>query len=154
MMSTLEFDDSLSYQPISMKGFNALIGPIQFATVGDAEWRFYLDIEERHTNVVGVCHGGVLLSMVDVGMGASAFRACGHNPVATIELDAKFVAGARRDHRAHGQARLVRMVKGLLFMESEVWSNGRCVMRASGIWKKLDRDSPPSPAAPASDDGK
>ena len=139
MPEILVFDDTLAYRTIKMDGFNAVLGEVGFGELSAEEWRFYLDIEDRHANIGGVCHGGALLTLVDIGMGAAAFRVSDMSPVATISLESQFVAAARPGNRAHGRSRLVRAVKKLVFMESEIWSRDRLVMRASGIWKVLDR---------------
>ena len=138
MREALEFDDSLDYRSIRDVGFNGLVGPFGFATAAEDEWRFYLDLDNRHGNVGGVCHGGALATLVDIGMGAAAFRAVGHRPVATIELSVQFVAAAKPGNRVHGRSRLLRAVKSIVFMECEAWSQGRMVVRGTGIWKILD----------------
>ena len=138
MPAVLPFDDKLNYRNIRDKGFNGLVGPVGFAVAADNEWRFYLDLEQRHANIGGVCHGGVLATLVDIGMGAAAYRAAGRKPVATIELNVQFVAAAKPGNRVHGRSRVLRVVKSIVFMESEVWSQGRLVAKGSGVWKVLD----------------
>ena len=139
MREILEFDDSLAYRMIRDTGFNGLVGPFFLATAADDEWRFYLDLDDRHANVGGVCHGGALTTLADIGMGAAAFRAIGHRPLATIEINVHFIAAAKPGNRVHGRSRLLRAVKSLVFMECELCSQGRLVARAGGIWKVLDR---------------
>ena len=138
MPSILPFDDSLDYRNIRDAGFSGLVGPVRFAVSAEDEWRFYLDLDERHVNIGGVCHGGVLATLVDIGMGAAAFRAAGHKPVATIEINVQFVAAAKPGNRVHGRSRVLRAVKSIVFMESEIWSQERLVARGSGVWKVLD----------------
>jgi len=133
----MQFDESLPYKHIRSVGFNAHIGPIHFATVSDAEWRFYLDLDERHINIGGVCHGGVQMTLADVGMGAAAFRVFGEKGCATIEMDSHFMSAAKVGNRLHGVSRLLRSVRGLAFMEADLYSNERHCLRASGIWKQL-----------------
>ena len=130
-----------------------LSAPFGFATAADDEWRFYLDLDDRHGNVGGVCHGGVLTTLVDIGMGAAAFRAVGHRPVATIELSVQFVAAAKPGNRVHGRSLLLRAVKSIVFMECEAWSQGRMVVRGTGIWKVLDKAVKLNIARPSPADG-
>ena len=141
MPETLVFDDSISYRTIRMEGFNEALGEIGFGEKSKSEWRFFLDLTARHANVGGVCHGGVLLSLADIGMGAAAYQVKGRLPAATIEMSTYFVAAARPGNRVHGCSRLVRAVKNLVFMEAEMWSQDRLVVTASGIWKVLDRSA-------------
>ena len=145
-MHRLEFDPSLDYREIGDDGFNGLVGPFGFATAAADEWRFFLDLDRRHANIGGVCHGGALATLVDLGMGAAAFRAAGRQPVATIELHLHYIAAARPGHRVHGRSRVLRGVGRILFMDSDLWSQDRLVVRASGVWKVLDRTARPDPA--------
>ena len=135
----MDFDPDLEWRDVRDTGFNAHIGPIRLATVSDREWAFHLDLDQRHINFGGVCHGGVLMSLADTGMGASASIAAGRAACATIAFNADFVAAVKIGHVLHGRARLVRRVRDLCFMETELWSNGRQVLRAAGIWKELTK---------------
>lgn len=138
----MDFDDSLPWRDIRSQGFNAHIGPIRFARAGEAEWRAALVIEARHINVGGVCHGGVLMTLADVAMGAATFEAAGGHPCATISFDCHFVAAAKLDQRLIAESRQTRRVRELSFMDCTLWAGGRQVMRASGIWKYLASREP------------
>lgn len=133
----MELDPSLPWREIRGEGFNRTIGPIRFCRSGENEWQAALEIEDRHINIGGVCHGGVLLTLADVAMGAATFESGGRRPCATIELGSHFLAGTKRGQTALAVSRQSRGVRDLSFMECEIWAGGRPVMRASGIWKYL-----------------
>ncbi|SET06877.1 PaaI family thioesterase [Oceanicella actignis] len=133
----MEFDPNLPWRTIHGHGFNAHVGPVSFARVSDSEWRFFLDIEAHHINIGGVCHGGVSLTLADIGMGSGAYAAGGNRPCTTIQMDAHFIAAAKKGQRLLGAARLVRATHELAFMECELHAGGRQTLRASGVWKYL-----------------
>jgi len=133
----MEIDPTLPWRDVRGSGFNAHIGPIRFARAGEDEWRAALEIDDRHINVGGVCHSGVLLSLADVAMGTATYAAGPDHPCATIELSAQFLAAAKMGQTLHAAARQLRRVRELSFMECEIWAGGRQVMHASGIWKYL-----------------
>ncbi len=133
----MEFDPTLPWRKIQGHGFNGLVGPITFATVSGDAWRFYLDIIHHHINIGGVCHGGVSMTLADVGMGAAAFQAGGNRPCTTVQFETQFIAAAKEGQRLLGAARLVRRTRDLAFMEAELWADGRQTLNASGIWKYL-----------------
>lgn len=135
-------DPALAWRDIRGTGFNVTIGPIRFAHRSQTEFSAALRIEERHINVGGVCHGGVLMSLADVAMGAGSYAAGGDHPCATVSFDAHFVAAAKRDQWLIAESRQVRAAGGLSFMDCTLCAGGRTVMRASGIWKYLSSKAP------------
>lgn len=135
-------DPALPWRDIRGEGFNAHVGPIRFARVGETEFAAALLIGARHINVGGVCHGGVLMTLADVAMGAGSYAAGGEHPCATISFDAQFLAAAKRDTWIIARARQLRRVRELSFMDCEMHADGRLVMRANGIWKYLASRGP------------
>ena len=138
----MEYDPNLPWRDVRGEGYNALIGPIRFASLGGNQWCATVVLDARHINVGGVCHGGMLLSLADVAMGASTFAAGGGHPCATIQMDSHFLAAAKAGQRLLAVATQLRKVRELSFMQCEVWAEGRQVMRASGTWKYLASRAP------------
>lgn len=149
----MRYDPDLPWRDVRGEGFNAQIGPIRFAPLGEARWCATLLLDSRHINIGGVCHGGVLLSLADVAMGVATFEAGGGHPCATIQMDAHFLASARAGQRLVALATQLRKVRELSFMQCGIWAEGgqvgsevggqvevhreRQVLRASGTWKYL-----------------
>lgn len=146
----MEIDASLPWRTIRGEGFNRTVGPIRFARASDNQWHACLEIEDRHINSGGVCHGGVLLTLADVAMGAASFEAAGGHPCATIELGSHFLAATKHGQMALAVARQERTVRELSFMSVTIHAGGRPVVRASGIWKYLASRAPGTqgPGAP------
>ncbi len=131
------FNPDLDYRPVTGGGYNAAVGDLLFASDGEGEWRFYLELDNRHANLGGVCHGGALATIADIGMGAAAYRVADSSATATIQLGLQFLAGAYPGHRLHGRARLLRHVRELIFLEADLICQERHVVAASGVWKVL-----------------
>jgi uncharacterized protein (TIGR00369 family) len=138
----MEHDPALPWREIRGEGFNAHIGPVRFAPLSEARFHAALELGPIHMNSNGVCHGGVLMSVADLAMGAGSFAAGGEHPCATIAFDAQFLAPAREGETLLADARQLRRARELSFMECTLWSGGRQVMRASGIWKYLSGKGP------------
>lgn len=135
-------DPAPVWREIRGEGFNALIGPIEFARTGAESWSARLTLENRHMNSRGVCHGGVLLSLADTAMGTATFEAGGQHPCATVELGSHFLSPAKRGQVALALVRQERRTRDLSFMSAEIEAGGRVVMRASGLWKYLASGRP------------
>lgn len=129
----MDYDPSLPWRDVEGEGFNAHVGPIQVADLGE-EWRFALKLDARHMNSAGVCHGGLQMSLADCGLGTCAYFAAGKRSVATIDFEAHFLAAAKEGQMLHGAARVARKAREFLFMEGQLWSGERQVLRCSGIW--------------------
>jgi uncharacterized protein (TIGR00369 family) len=135
----------LQWRELRPTGFNANVGPMRFAPAGEGLWYAALDLDARHMNVGGVCHGGVYMTLADVAMGAAAYEAGGRHPCATIDFEAHFLAAAKQGQTLLAAARLGRLVGGVAFMECELTAGGRRCLRASGIWKFLASRQPAPP---------
>jgi uncharacterized protein (TIGR00369 family) len=144
----MDIDPALPWRDIADSGFHSQIGPVRFARSGEATWQAALALDARHMNRGGVCHGGVLLTLADIAMGAASFAAGGERPCATIQLDSQFVAAAKEGQTLVAFARQLRAVRELSFMECEVHAGCRLVLSASGIWKYLSRGADPAAKAP------
>ena len=134
----MEFDPGLNWKHVQDNGFNSHIGPVRYAR-GEDCWYCAVELVQRHMNFGGVAHGGVLMALADVTMGIGAHSTAGRQRCATIDFEAHLLAAAKRGQMLLCQARLNRIVSGVIFMESQLWAGGRQCMRASGIWKILSR---------------
>ena len=133
----MELDPALDWRVIDDGGYNTHIGPIRFAAAGPGRWLGALELTDQHMNFGGVCHGGVYMSLVDVTMGAAAHEAAEGRRCATIQMDSHFLAAAKNGQTLLAEARLNRLVSGVVFMESTIRAGERTCFRASGIWKFL-----------------
>ena len=131
----MQYDPELPWRQVRGQGFSRLVGPIRFARAGENLWHAVLEIEERHLNVGGVCHGGALLTLADVAMGTASYEAAGGHPCATIEFGSHFIAAAKKGQTALAVVRQERRARDLSFMSAEIHAGGRLSVRASGIWK-------------------
>lgn len=134
-----DLDPDYDWDILQKDGFSSLLGPIAHTQVAEDEWRFCLDVTAQLLNVGGVCHGGASLTLLDTGMGRSAWLAGGRRPCATIQLDSHFIAAAKEGQRIEGIAKVLRRTPDVAFMEGELWAGGRMTMRASGVWKFLNK---------------
>lgn len=138
----MDADTPLPWRAIRPTGFNAHVGPIRFAPLGDGRYLAELEIREIHINSGGVCHGGALMTLADVAMGTASFEAAGGHGCATIAFDAQFLAAAKLGQVLRAEATQHRRVRDLSFMGCTLMAGGRVVMRANGIWKHLESRAP------------
>jgi uncharacterized protein (TIGR00369 family) len=92
-----------------------------------------LVVRPEHTNNLGIVHGGVTCTLLDIAMGSAARRVVAV-PVLTLDLQASCVAPGRGVLLAEG--RVVRAGRSLVFCEGEVRTEaGDLVAKGSGLFK-------------------
>lgn len=118
----MELDPDLDWRVLAKDGFNAHIGAVALAEINPFEWRFRLEVAEQHINLGGVCHGGVSMTLADIGMGYAAATALGRVGCTTIAFDAQFIAAAKLGQTLHGVARVTRATRDLAFVEGALYA--------------------------------
>lgn len=127
-----------TFEQVSLVGFMKHNGGIEFKKESESEYLFRATIQEYHLNPGGTTHGGFITSLLDSGMGTSAYRILGQKPrVATISLDVKFIAASTTGDTLIGKARLLRKTRSLVFIQGELQCEGKIIASAEGIWKVL-----------------
>ena len=119
--------------------FSTLNGPY-FHKPGGAddpvEQAFYAML--RHTNAVGIVHGGMLSAFMDGLLAGAAGRGTGKGAV-TIQLSINFLRMARKGDWVIGEAQMTRATRDMAFVEGRAHVRGVDVVRASGIFKMMTR---------------
>src|SRR5262249_48447551 len=126
--------------------FVSLIGPLWFKAEGE-RLRVGLPLEPRHGNPLGWAHGGLLVTVADMVMGAgSGYATCIRWPHPTVSLSTEFVRGARLGHWLEGSARVARRTLNFCFCSWDLICDGEIVLVASGVFKVPDIDKIPEAA--------
>lgn len=100
---------------------------------GEGRSRLEVQIEPHHGNQMGVAHGGLLMTLLDVCMGSAARSAVGSN-VVTVDMQVAFTAPA--SGRLVGRGRVVRAGKSLIFVEADICNAaGDVVCRGTSVFK-------------------
>jgi uncharacterized protein (TIGR00369 family) len=104
------------------------------AVASEPGWcRLSVAMGDEHTNHLGIMHGGIVLTMLDVAMGSAARLSAGIS-VVTVDMQSSFLAPGRGDLSAEG--RVLRPGRSLIFCEGEVRdAAGTLVAKASGLFK-------------------
>lgn len=105
---------------------------------GAAEVSLIFD-PSRHANGIGVAHGGVICTLLDVVMGYSAFYSGDQpSPIVTVEQSVQFVGALNGRVRATG--RVNRAGRSLVFCSGEIRNDaGKLVASGLGTFQKVVR---------------
>lgn len=97
-----------------------------------------LYILPRHTNSLGVLHGGMLSSFLDGLLGGAVRRGSGRTGV-TIHLSVDFLRMARKGEWLMGEGRMTHLARDVAFAEARAWVGRSEVGRATGVFKLMAR---------------
>jgi uncharacterized protein (TIGR00369 family) len=97
-----------------------------------------LYILPRHTNGLGLLHGGMLSAFLDGAMGGAVTRGAGRVGV-TVHLSVDFLRMARRGEWLTARGRMTHTAGGVAFAEAQAFVGERLIGRASGVFKLMDR---------------
>ena len=126
------------FHPLPLPGeFMRVNGPLYMHHDGERV-RCGFRVEERHTNPMRICHGGMMASFCDMLLPMTAFRTCEAVKgrfLPTVNLQIDYLAPAPLGAWVEGEAQVLRVTRSLLFMQGLVSADGEAVARVSGIFK-------------------
>ncbi|MCO5973054.1 PaaI family thioesterase [Actinoallomurus soli] len=117
--------------------------------VGGLTWRRGPDrtdtcvlLAPHHLNPNGTAHGGLLLTLLDITLGATVESFLGvdaeRHPV-TLQLSCSMLAPARGGELLFGEATVDRATRTVTFVSARLHSRGQTVLTASAVFR-----NPPS----------
>lgn len=124
------------WTPIPDDGFIDHIGPL-YVRARDGAYAFRAG--RQHANLIGVVHGGMLMSFADRALGETAMRAAEGANCVTIQLEMKFIDVGRIGGWLEVAPQVVKRTGSLVFMRGDVREGPRLVASADGVWKILRR---------------
>ena len=106
---------------------------IQVVPIAGGQVRLELPIDEQHTNLYGIAHGGVLMTMADTAMGAACL-AC-NKKVVTINLSMEFMHSVPLTQRVVTTATVLHNGSRTMTCESEMLSEeGKLFAKAHAVF--------------------
>jgi len=121
---------------VETTGFIHLIGPLWQRAAGDS-YEYALAAQDKHHNRRGLVQGGVLMTFADRTCGMTARHVTGKHTMATIQLDVHFVEAGKIGEILISRPRVVRATRSLIFVNTEVTVDKRCIAMANGVFKIL-----------------
>jgi uncharacterized protein (TIGR00369 family) len=95
-------------------------------------------VEARHTNPLGICHGGMMASYCDMLLPISAHHkeaALARRFLPTISLQIDYLTACPLGAWVEGEAQVLRATRNLVFMQGLVTTDGTPAARVSGVFK-------------------
>ncbi|WP_322060185.1 PaaI family thioesterase [Paraburkholderia sp. J63] len=97
-----------------------------------------LRVGRQHLNLLGITHGGMLASLADHALGFIMMRSGeGLAPGVTASLNLEFLGSGRPGDRIEAHVTLDKMGARLRFGSCRLTVDGRCLVKASGVFAVL-----------------
>lgn len=117
--------------------FEIYCGPFFDQTRTSGGLRFAFRVDERHLNLAGVCHGGMLLTFADSSFGLAVWSATDRAPCVTVEMQAQFLSPARKGDLVEVAPEMLRRGRELVFLRGDFRVEERVVLTLNSVWKLL-----------------
>lgn len=115
--------------------FWELVGPFYEKVCEDGTRYVGLRIEERHGNVRGTAHGGLIATLVDIALGYNIACATGWTlPIATVNLSVDYAGAAQVGDWLEARVDLQRIGRNLIFANAFIYNGDTRITRASGVF--------------------
>ena len=116
--------------------FNTLVGPLYERRDGETV-SIGLQLEEKHVNSRGKCHGGVLATLADLALGYAMLAKTGdRGGFVTAHLAVDYAGAARAGDWVESQVEIQRVGSRLAFANCYLVANGARIVRASAIFAR------------------
>jgi uncharacterized protein (TIGR00369 family) len=103
--------------------------------------RLRVRLEDHHMNQLGIAHGGITMTLLDVALGTAARSGSDKSAVMTLDMQTQFISPGRGTLSAEG--RIVKAGRSLVFVEADVHDEtGTLVAKASAIFKSTRQREP------------
>lgn len=126
-------DGFVAYEP--ERFFYQSVGPIYIRREEDTARCGFL-VGEKHVNIAGICHGGMLFSVMDIQLGFDANLKTGVDGfLATVNMTVDFMAAVKIGQWVEASSQVVRQTRSLVFVDGRMTADGETVLRANAVLK-------------------
>jgi uncharacterized protein (TIGR00369 family) len=117
------------------QSFNDALYPA-YIKVDDSGPTVGLLLEKQHCNFVGFCHGGVMMTLMDIALsGAVCFALGKYTSTPTVSSSFDFMAGAKEGDWIYGDIHSVKLTRTMGFASATIEGPNGSVARASACFK-------------------
>lgn len=117
--------------------FELYCGPFFDKTRTSGALHFAFRVDERHLNLAGACHGGMLLTFADSSFGLTVWSVTDRAPCVTVEMQAQFLSPARAGDLVEVAPEVTRKGRELIFLRGDFRVGTRTVLVLNSLWKLL-----------------
>jgi len=132
----IDLDPPAGFHPFEpQRFFYGAVGPM-FSRYMGGRVAFGFRVLEKHVNAAGICHGGMLFTVMDIQLGVGANVDTGlEGFVVTVNMTTDFLAPARLGQWVEASSSVVKQTRSLVFGEGRLSADGEVILRANAVLK-------------------
>jgi len=119
--------------------FMQLVGPVFYRQIEGAYEYGFTSKPDIHGNLHGRLHGGMIATFADYALGHSCWLDSNGIPHVTIHLGLDYMQAGLPGEWTSCRVQFVRKTRTLCFMRGEIYSGGKHLTTATGIWKVVPK---------------
>ncbi len=124
-------------------GFMDHVGPVYVKRGEGPEIHLGFRVDARHCNPIGICHGGMMMAVMDTAIGVNISMASPDGAFTpSISLSYDFVAPGHAGNWLESKVNWVHAGRKTGFAQGFLMRGDTIIMRASGVCKILRKDDP------------
>ncbi len=135
-MSFEAYDPPSGFHPWEVERYYyRTVGPLFLCNLG-AKVVFGFRCGEKHVNAAKICHGGMLVTLMDIELGFNANVETGiAGFLVTVNMTSDFLAPVLHGQWVEAHGNVVKQTRGLVFAEGRLLADGEVVLRANAVLK-------------------
>lgn len=116
--------------------FLALTGPFGMR-MADGFLNLGFFVRQKHCNIAGICHGGMLLTFADIQMAiAGKYQENLQGFHVTVSLGCDFLGAGKLGGWMEGRTEVIRNHDRMLYTQSIITCDGEPVLRSHGVFRE------------------
>ena len=124
------------YDPVDP--FENDVGPFYWRLLDDGSHHFVLLTAECHANAHGTIHGGLMMTMADLAIAATA-KGKPDDIYVTVAFNCEFIASGFRGDLIEARAELVRRTGTMAFIRGKIQVGETDLFVYSGVMKRVGK---------------
>jgi len=132
------------FRPLHRGGpFLAMLGPLYYRKDEQDRSVIAMHIEEKHLNIRGIAHGGMLVTLADSALGiALSMSRTPPQPMVTVNLSTDFADSAHPGDWVEAHVDIQRVGKRMAFANCYLHVGDKRILRASGVFALMPPHQP------------
>lgn len=124
------------YRPAARQSpFWELTGPFYEKEGADGSHYIGVRVQEKHGNMRGIAHGGLIATLADIALGYNIACATGWDrPIATVNLTTDYAGAAQIGDWLEARVDIQRIGRSVMFANTFIYVGDRRIARASGVF--------------------
>ena len=96
---------------------------------------FRFTIAPHHLNGADMLHGGMMMSLASIVLGAIAKDSAPDEPIQAVSINCDFVGPGRAGDVVEGRGEITRRTRSIIFVNGTLTIGGKPIMTATGVWR-------------------